>query len=430
MIQTNLLAPGHADLVTHVVYDFYGERLATCSADQKIKLFHKSHDGTWILTTEWKAHDAPLLHLSFAHPLHGSLLASASHDRTVRIWEEPSSSSSASASASASSSSKDGRWIERGVLSGAKGSVRVVEFSPPSPSFGLRVVGLVAVLRCQPLYFAPFVSDLFSPLFVFPRSLAWPLFPLPLPPPSLPFSPLPSSSFSSVSSPFTARADPTQASISTDSYLRVHTSLDPALNDWSLTHDLHIASLGPPHGSDESVVDHPMNPAPASNLGNESSLGGWGLSFCKERWWGSLIACFSGVNPIVKVVSLDPTPRCLLFLTPPKDSSLSPLTSVCWSASCGRSYHLLASGSRDGTVRIWRVEPPESGDEVWKAECVADLGRGGARVVMVEWNATGTTLTTSDDDGIIRIYKPTYAKSWKLLGKMTAEEPVDQDGGQ
>lgn len=32
--------------------------------------------------------------------------------------------------------------------------------------------------------------------------------------------------------------------------------------------------------------------------------------------------------------------------------------SVAWAPSCGRSYHLIATGSRDGHVRIWRVKPP------------------------------------------------------------------------
>jgi len=59
---------------------------------------------------------------------------------------------------------------------------------------------------------------------------------------------------------------------------------------------------------------------------------------------------------------------------------------------------------------------------------VGEFGKGGARVGMVDWNATGTTLTTSDDEGVIRIYKPTYAKTWKLLGKMTAEEPEEANG--
>lgn len=101
-----------------------------------------------------------------------------------------------------------------------------------------------------------------------------------------------------------------------------------------------------------------------------------------------------------------------------------------WAPSCGRSYHLIATGARDGTVRIWRVEPPSDGDESdetarqgWKAEVVAEFEKDGPRVGMVDvsqpftsrctstadesskWNATGTTLTTSDDEGVIRIYK-------------------------
>jgi nucleoporin SEH1 len=82
-----------------------------------------------------QAHDAPLLRLAFAHPLHGALIASCSHDRTVRVWEEPSASTS-----SGTAGSREGRWIEKGILTGAKGSVRSVEFAPPSPAFGLRVV--------------------------------------------------------------------------------------------------------------------------------------------------------------------------------------------------------------------------------------------------------------------------------------------------
>ena len=34
------------------------------------------------------------------------------------------------------------------------------------------------------------------------------------------------------------------------------------------------------------------------------------------------------------------------------------MTSVAWAPSCGRSFHLIATGSRDGRVRIWRLRPP------------------------------------------------------------------------
>lgn len=62
-----------------------------------------------------------------------------------------------------------------------------------------------------------------------------------------------------------------------------------------------------------------------------------------------------------------------------------------WAPSCGRSYHLIATGARDGTVRIWRVEQPTDSDESegsprdgWKAEIVAEFEKGGPRVGMVD----------------------------------------------
>lgn len=264
-----------------------------------------------------QAHDAPILHLSFAHPIHGSLLATCSHDRTVRIWEElPLSNAAATAP----------RWAERGILAGAKGSVRAVEFAPPNPSVGMRV-----------------------------------------------------------------------GSIATDGHLRIHTSLDPELSDWSLQHDVHVPSL--------SAVEEggAFPPVTVDGAGaNELSTGGWGLSWCRERWWGSVLAAFSGTSPAVKIIQLDPQPRALAVLKP---QSTSPLTSVAWAPSCGRSYHLVATGARDGTVRIWQLSPPEdeSGKQ-WSSEMIAEFPKG-ARVSMVAWNATGTTLTTSDDEGVIRIYK-------------------------
>lgn len=130
MLQTTALPTHHSDLITDVAYDFYGERLATASADQRIKVFQRvpyhprrqSHDSQqspnenadrvqnrnqnaatpngpdavvssspasgWQLLDEFKAHQAPIVKLSWSHPEFGNLLASCGYDRTVRIWEE------------------------------------------------------------------------------------------------------------------------------------------------------------------------------------------------------------------------------------------------------------------------------------------------------------------------------------------------------
>ena len=103
----------------------------------------------------------------------------------------------------------------------------------------------------------------------------------------------------------------------------------------------------------------------------------------------------------VQIITLNPSPTSLIHLTPP---SSSPLTSMSWAPSCGRSYHLIATGARVGTVRIWRVEPPSDGEDQedmkdgWKAEVVAEFEKGGARVGMVDVStscSTGLKLMTS-----------------------------------
>lgn len=136
---------------------------------------------------------------------------------------------------------------------------------------------------------------------------------------------------------------------------------------------------------------------------SELATGGWGLSWCKERWWGPLIAVFAGTSPSLKLVSLSPTPSCVLLLTPSSTPSTTssgptqyaPLTCLAWAPNCGRNYHLLATGARDGTIRIWRVEPPgergrvdyDTGGEVvkeWRGQCTGEFGKGGARIGTVD----------------------------------------------
>jgi len=92
------------------------------------------------------------------------------------------------------------------------------------------------------------------------------------------------------------------------------------------------------------------------------------------------------------------------------------LSSLSWAPLVGRSYHLLATGSKDGRVRIYKLHAPEldadGGWEVgrlktmgrgaglrtddgprdgaeWTSEEVASFDEHGASVSRVEWNLTG-----------------------------------------
>lgn len=84
-----------------------------------------------------QAHDAAISKVSWAHPEFGTILATASFDRTVKVWEQV-SAAAPDADGGASSSASASRWAERAMLVDAKGTVRSVEFAPSH--FGLKLV--------------------------------------------------------------------------------------------------------------------------------------------------------------------------------------------------------------------------------------------------------------------------------------------------
>jgi len=106
------------DFIHDLAFDWYGKRLATCSSDQKIKVWDYVR-GRWSCTAEIKAHSGSVHALSWAHPEFGQVLASCSSDRVVHIYEEQ----------------VDGRsgarvWKKQGRLVDSRDSVADCEFAP------------------------------------------------------------------------------------------------------------------------------------------------------------------------------------------------------------------------------------------------------------------------------------------------------------
>nr|GAT50984.1 predicted protein [Mycena chlorophos] len=431
MIQTGLIPNAHADLVTDASYDFYGLQLATCSLDQRIKVWQMDDaTGNWVPEDDWKAHDAAISKVSWAHPEFGTIIASSSFDRTVKIWER------------VSGEPQDGtRWVERAILTEARGTVRAVEFAPHH--FGLKL-----------------------------------------------------------------------ATISTDNQLRIYECLEqPSLKTWQMVEEADVFSLpltsapsaslltnalATPTQTTSTSADGPVGPLVAQALqqsvsaggtatgtsarpgvGHREADGGWCISWCKDRYWGEIIAASAGTSGVVKIIQLLPSNRPTTILTldaspaavaaaadpfpstthlvPPNASGLAPTplpvdpeanptastTAVSWAPSCGRSYHLIATGSRDGHVRIWRVKPGEDdenqddnmddGDEgKWSASVVADFEQHRFAIGRVEWNITGTVLSSAGNDGRIRLWKATSGNVWRPAGSVGVEagEEGDADGKQ
>ena len=85
----------HNDFVHDIAFDFYGKRIATCSSDQKIRIWEKkliNGDVEWVNTDalygERKGHNGAVLKVSWADPEFGSVLASCGFDRQVIVWAE------------------------------------------------------------------------------------------------------------------------------------------------------------------------------------------------------------------------------------------------------------------------------------------------------------------------------------------------------
>ncbi|KAJ7669422.1 WD40-repeat-containing domain protein [Mycena polygramma] len=417
MIQTGIIPNAHNDLVTDASYDFYGLRLATCSLDQRIKLWQLDEtNGSWALEDDWKAHDAAVSKISWAHPEFGTIIASASFDRTVKVWEQtsgvglPDSQQVAvngnGGNASQSSPPSTSRWIERAVLPEARGTVRAVEFAPHH--FGLKLASIssdnhLRIYECleQPSLTTWQLSEEADVQ-------------------ALPLSPSVSPLTRALQT--NALATPTQTSSSLD-------GASAPLIAQALQQGLQQSSTQPRPG-----------------LGNREADGGWCISWCKDRYWGELIAAGSGTSGVIKIVQLLPSnrPTTILTLDPSPaaedapvdpDAATSAITSVSWAPSCGRSYHLIATGGRDGHVRIWRLKPGEEADDDmadvedgrWTASVVADFEQHKSAVGRVEWNITGTVLSSAGNDGRIRLWKATSGNVWRPAGSIGVEQSDEQD---
>ncbi len=212
--------------------------------------------------------------MSWAHPEFGSIIASSSFDRTVKVWEQVLVSELNGAATSQAGPSSS-RWVEKGILHEARGTVRAVEFAPHH--FGLKLVSL--------LLFVPLLED----------------------------------------------DNVLQATVASDNFLRIYECYEsPSGAPWQLAEEIdvntvptssspsflsraHTAAVATPTQTSSSAEGAPApliaqallqqqsTSQTRPGIGNREADGGWCVSWCKDRYWGEVLATSCGVSGIVKV---------------------------------------------------------------------------------------------------------------------------------
>lgn len=330
---------GHDDLVHDVSYDFYGRHVATCSSDQHIKVFRlESETNEWQLSDSWRAHNSSVVSLDWASPEYGRIIASASYDKTIKLWEEDPDQEECSGR----------RWTKLCAINDSKGALYDVKFAPAH--LGLRV-----------------------------------------------------------------------ACIGNDGTFRMYDALEPSdLRSWTLTSEIKVLSV-----------------SPASHLQSDFCL-----SWCPSRFSTEKIAVCVLDQALIYQRGKDNK----LHVAAKLEGHSGLIRSVSWAPSIGRWYQLIATGCKDGKVRIYKLtERPASNstssfgegyrDDIsiekadaaqLQVELISEHDDHKSEVWSVSWNLTGTLLSSAGDDGKVRLWKSTYSNEFRCMSVVSAQQPQSQ----
>ncbi|XP_021343804.1 nucleoporin SEH1-like [Mizuhopecten yessoensis] len=148
MFVTRHIPAEHKDLIHDVSYDFHGNRMATCSSDQTVKVWDLGEDGQWNCTASWRTHSGSVWRVTWAHPEFGQVIATCSFDRTAAVWEEI---------IGEYGKGNQSNWVKRSSLVDSRTSVTDVKFAPKHLGLQLATCSADGTVR---IYEAPDVMNL------------------------------------------------------------------------------------------------------------------------------------------------------------------------------------------------------------------------------------------------------------------------------
>ncbi|ODQ77855.1 hypothetical protein BABINDRAFT_168813 [Babjeviella inositovora NRRL Y-12698] len=196
--------------------------------------------------------------------------------------------------------------------------------------------------------------------------------------------------------------------IGSDGVLRVYDAMEPSdLRVWTLTSEVQVLNL-----------------PPATNLQSDFSL-----TWCPGRFSAEKIVVCALDQGVI--YTRDAQGRLTLAANLPEHNGL--IRSVSWAPSMGRWHHLLATGCKDGYVRIFKlvekaqdveINDASSGESkahsAIEVELLSQHDDHSGEVWRVNWNLTGTILSSAGDDGNIRLWKSSFSNEFQCMSVISA----------
>lgn len=93
------------------------------------------------------------------------------------------------------------------------------------------------------------------------------------------------------------------------------------------------------------------------------------------------------------------------------DAHTEAVHDVAWAPAMGRSYHLIATAGREKSFKIHALARKEGGVLEYVAGSSKTI-QTSAEVWRVSWNATGTVLATSSEDGVMGLWRKDFSGQW------------------
>lgn len=222
------------------------------------------------------------------------------------------------------------------------------------------------------------------------------------------------------------------ASIGCDGVLRIHEPLDPSslAGDWSTSAEINLLT----------------------NLAARHLQSSFALSWSPSPYFKEyIVVCALEDAIIFKRVDNSPNAKYVKVGELPGHDGL--IRDVAWAPSMGRGYQLIATASKDGFVRVFRVmetksklqsdaassdvlqgnnflDPDSDSMAVSDSEAATPLDvqllssfdDHHGEVWRVSWNLTGTILASAGDDARVRFWKASYNQEFQCMAVVSAEQ--------